>query len=326
MITLKEVAKLAGVGVSTVSHALNGTGTVSDETRQRIIQLAEELNYHPNGVAKRLRSKKTNTIGVFISNFGGAFYEDILQGIHLAVKQKQYELIVCPESETTHKILTHRQVDGAIVFDSTIKDDLLKRLANIDFPIVTLDRVLGVENTYPLLIDNRHGAMEVFRYFYQSGFRKIIYISGVMEAYDNMERMEAFLEEAQRHEIPVKTFIGNFTEMSGYQTAKTIISMNDLPDAVFCANDQMAIGFIKAMEEFHLKAPNDIAVVGFDDISIAKYLNLSTVGVSRTDWGYLAALQLVNLIEDGTPFSSYKIRAKFIERATSKKENTNGLS
>jgi len=317
MATIKDVAKLAGVGISTASYALNGNGTVSEATRLKILKAAETLNYHPNGMARNLKMKKTHTIGVFISRFGGAFYEEILEGIHEASMSAKYELIVCPESETTHKILTQRQVDGAIIFDSKIKSDILVRLAAKHFPIVTLDRILGVEHTYPLMPDNRQGASYAFNHLYDQGYRKIAYVAGSEDAYDSQERTDAFLSAAQAKNLKVDQYSGDFTQESGYRVGKTVINTNDLPEAVFCANDQMAIGFMKAMTEYHLVAPQDIAVVGFDDITLAEYNQLTTIGVSRKEWGALAAKQLIELIENETPFRSYKIRVKLIERASS---------
>jgi len=322
MATIKDVARLAGVGVSTASYALNGNGTVSEATRKKILEVAQALNYHPNGSARNLKIRKTHTIGVFISRFGGAFYEDILEGIHEASMKADYELIVCPESSTIHKILTQRQVDGAIIFDSKIPSDILIRLAAEDFPIVTLDRVLGVPNTYPLTPDNRQGATDAFWHLANQGFNKLAYIQGSKDAFDNIERTEAFLEAASMTNLCVSVYDGDFTEEGGYKVGKLIISTNDLPQGVFCANDQMAIGFLRAMDEFGLKAPSDIAVVGFDDITIAKHINppLTTIGLSRRDWGSIAAQQLIKLIENNTPFRSYKIRVKLIERESSRKK------
>ena len=118
MTTIKDVARHAGVSITSASYALNGTGTIGTATRKRVLEAAEELNYHPNAFARNLKNKKTHTIGVFITRFGGSFYEEILEGIHDAVLKTDYELLICPESRKIRKILTHRQVDGAIVFDS----------------------------------------------------------------------------------------------------------------------------------------------------------------------------------------------------------------
>ncbi|HNZ01256.1 MAG TPA: LacI family DNA-binding transcriptional regulator [Anaerolineaceae bacterium] len=321
MITIKDVAKRANVSITSASYALNGTGTISEATRQRVLQAAEDLNYHPNAFARHLKKQKTRTLGVFITRFGGSFYEEILEGIHDAVLQTEYELIVCPESRTKRKILTQRQVDGAIVFDSKIQSEVIIKLASKGYPIVVLDRQLDVEYVFPLLLDNQQGVKEAFQHLYAGGARKMFFISGALDSLDNTERMRAFLEEGEHHHIQIPVFNGNFTEESGYAVAKLIIQANDLPDAVFCANDQMAIGFLRAMNEHHLRAPNDIAVIGFDDIQIARYTqpSLTTIGASRFLWGSLAANWLIDFLENGTPFPTYRIPVELIIRESSAK-------
>lgn len=322
MTTIKDVAKHARVSVTSASYALNGTGTISEDTRKRVLEAARELNYHPNAFARNLKNRKTSTIGVFITRFGGSFYEEILEGIHDAVLRTDYELIVCPESGTKRRILTHRQVDGAIVFDSKIKNDIVVKLASKKFPIVVLDRYLKADYLFPLLLDNQQGAKEAFYHLYEQGARRIFFISGALDSFDNMERQKAFLAEADKNRVTIQCYKGNFTEESGCDIARMIIATHDLPEAVFCANDQMAIGFIKAMKEHQLKAPDDIAIVGFDDIQIAKYMQptLSTIGTSRFSWGSAAATQLIDFLENEKPFQPYRIPTKLIERESSIKD------
>lgn len=319
MTTIKDVAKHARVSITSASYALNGTGSISEATRKRILEAADELNYHPNAFARNLKNRKTLTIGVFITRFGGSFYEEILEGIHAAVLRTDYELIVCPESHPKRKILTHRQVDGAIIFDSKIRSDTIARLASKSFPIVVLDRYLEVDYLFPLLIDNQQGTKEAFYHLYDQGARRMFFITGAMDSFDNRERMDAFLLEAEKHNLTVQCYHGNFTEESGYDIARMIIADHDLPEAVFCANDQMAIGFIKAMKEHNLRAPDDIAVVGFDDIQIARYMqpSLSTIGASRFLWGSSAATQLIDFLESQKPFRQYRIPTKLIPRQSS---------
>ena len=319
MITIKDVAKRAQVSITSVSYALNGTGTISAATRQRVLQAAEDLNYHPNAFARNLKTRKTRTIGVFITRFGGSFYEEILEGIHDAALKAEYELIVCPESRTKRRILTNRQVDGAIVFDSKVRSDTLVRLAAQGFPIIVLDRKLEADYLFPLLIDNQRGATEAFHHLYDQGARRICFVAGALDSFDNMERMKTFLDEAARHNATVQCHQGDFTEVSGYDAARMIIRAKDLPDAVFCANDQMAIGFIRAMRESNLTAPDDIAVVGFDDIPVARYMRpaLSTIGASRFSWGSLAAGELIDFIENGNHPQSSRIPVRLIPRESS---------
>jgi len=304
MITIKDVAKHAGVSVTTTSYALNGKGTISHATRKRVQESAEELNYHPNAFARNLKKQKTLTIGVFISRFGGSFYEDILEGIHSAILKTDYELLVCPETHTIHKILTQRQVDGAIIFDSKINSATILKLASNTFPIVCLDRNLIADCLLSLLVDNQQGAMDVFDHLFQEGARKIAFISGAVDSQDNTERMRAFINQAARHDLAVTCYQGNF---------------NELPEAIFCANDQMAIGFINAMHAHGKKVPDDVLVVGFDDIPFARYMqpSLTTVSTPRLAWGAEAATQLIGFLARGTPFRSSRIPIQLIQRESS---------
>jgi LacI family transcriptional regulator len=319
LITIKDVAKHAKVSVTSASYALNDTGTISEATRQRVLKAAEELNYHPNAFARNLKNKKTHSIGVFISRFGGSFYEEILEGIHDTILKTDYELIVCPESRLVRKYLTQRQVDGAIVFDSKISSELIIKLASQNFPVVVLDRYLEAKYLFPILVDNQKGTKEAFRHLYDQGARHLCFIAGASDSYDNMERRNTFLEEGRNHNLTIQVYNGNFTEDSGYQAARAIIAAGNLPEAIFCANDQMAIGFIKAMKECRLRVPDDIAIVGFDDIQIAKYIepSLTTIGVSRFSWGSLAATQLIGFLENGNPFAPSRIPTRLIERESS---------
>jgi len=321
MTTIRDIAKHAQVSITTASYVLNNTGNISDATRKRVLQVAEELNYHPNAFARHLKKVKTRTIGVFISRFGGAFYEDILEGIHSVILETDYELIVSPETRSPRRLLHYRQVDGAIVFDSKITDESVLKLASRRFPIVVMDRRLENDFILPLLLDNVRGVREAFQHFYDQQIRRLAFVAGAPDSIDNAERMSNFLAEAARHNLIVPVYQGNFTEDSGYQAAQLILQSDPLPEAVFCANDQMAIGFLRAMREKNLRAPQDIAVAGFDDIPLARYVqpSLSTVGASRFEWGAAAARQLIEFLDNETPFRPYRIPTHFIARQSSSK-------
>ncbi len=319
MITIKDVAQRAGVSITTASLVLNGKGNISAATRQRVLEAAQALNYHPNAHARHLKKRRTRTIGVFIASLGGLFYEEILEGIHNTILQTDYELIICPESRATSRILSNRQVDAAIIFSIKIPNELLVSLAWKHFPIVVLDRDLRADYVFPLLIDNPAGTRAVFEHLYSQGIRRMAFISGSPDSFDNAERQNTFLTEVTRHGVEVQCYQGYFTEESGYKAAQQLLSSGILPEAVFCANDQMAIGVLKALSEQGIKVPEDVALVGFDDIPVARYLQppLSTVRVSRVDWGVRAARGLIDLLEHNIPFCNERIPTKFIPRQSS---------
>ena len=326
-VTIKDVADHAGVSVTSASYAINGKGTISEATRKRVLKAAEELNYHPNAFARNLKRQKSGTIGVFISRFGGLFYEDILDGIHAAILDTDFELIVCPESRPVNKHLTQRQVDGAIVFDSKISSKLLLKIASERLPIVVLDRNIDSPYIYPMLLDNQNGAKAIFEHLYAQGARRIYYLTGASDSFDNKERMRTFVKEAKKKGIIIQVFTGNFTQEAGYDVGKLIVRSNDLPQAIFCANDQMAIGFIKAMHECEIHVPEEVSVVGFDDIAIAQYMqpSLTTVGYSRFNWGQQAASQLINYIANGIQIQPGRIPVQLIERESSRIVNHSNL-
>jgi len=319
MTTIRDVARHAGVSVTTASYALNETGTIGDATRRRVLAAAEELNYHPNGFARHLKHRKTRTIGVFITRFGGSFYEEILEGIHSVILNSDYELLVCPESRTTRHILLHRHVDGAIVFDSKIPTASILSLASPHFPMVVLDRSLQNDYIVPLLLDNPQGVREAFAHLYGQGFRDIAFIAGAEDSFDNAERMTTFLIQADLHGLQVPVYQGNFTEASGFDIACSILNTSRMPEAVFCANDQMAIGFLRGMQQRGLSAPHDVAVVGFDNIPLTQYMQptVSTIGASRFDWGMQAIRQLIDFLEDDTPFEPRRIATRLLARQSS---------
>ncbi|MBL8145439.1 MAG: LacI family DNA-binding transcriptional regulator [Anaerolineae bacterium] len=324
MTTIRDVAQRAGVSVTTASYALNGRGSIGEATRQRVREAAEELNYHPNAFARYLKNSKTQTIGVFISVFGGAFYEEILEGIHSVVLETDYELIVCPESRAPRRILLEKLVDGAIVFDSKIASHSIMKLAANRFPVVVMDRSLQADTILPLLLDNASGVWAAFAHLYGQGFRRMAFVAGSPDSLDNAERMATFMTEGEQHGLPVTVVQGNFTEESGYEAAQGLLQSGEPPEAVFCANDQMAIGFLRAMRERGLQAPADIAVAGFDDIPLARHMqpSLSTVGASRFEWGAAAVRQLIAFLDHDTPFEAARVPTHFIVRQSSLRNST----
>jgi len=297
MATIKDVAKLAGVAVSTVSYALNNDAKISEETKKKILKAAEELNYYPSGAARNLKKQKSETIGLFLNDLSGPFYSQVVEGIQEVVASHGYNLIACStyggENSSAHRFLREKFVDGAIIMGSSIPDSLILSIAGETFPIVVLDRELNADYVHSVLIDNLQGAYDAVTHLIQMGRRKIGYLSGPSNNYDNIRRFEGYKKALEDNGVafqPRMVMQGKYTEAGGYQAMKVLLASNQLPDAIFAGNDEMAIGAIRAMQEENMKVPDDIAIVGFDDIMLAAYVQppLTTVRHSKYELGAIA--------------------------------------
>ncbi|EOD01203.1 LacI family DNA-binding transcriptional regulator [Caldisalinibacter kiritimatiensis] len=300
MATLKDVAKKAKVSLSTASYALNGGERVSKETREKVLKAAVELNYHPNGIARSLKKQKTNTIGLFVHDFSGPFYNEIIQGIQDSCKNFGYDLIVCTNN-SSKRFLKEKLVDGAIIIDPYIPDDLLISVADRNFPIITMDRELNNDYIYNILLDNKKGAYDITTHLIKLGINTIGYISGPDNSYDNRRRFQGYkdaLIDNNKRFSEKLVLHSDFTEKGGYEIVKEYAQKNSLPEAFFCSNDEMAIGAINALKELGIKIPEDIGIVGFDNINISKYISpqLTTVNIPRFNWGAKCVEILMKLL------------------------------
>lgn len=308
MPTIKDVAKLAGVSISTVSYALNGTRSISDETKKKVYAAVKELDYKPSGIARSLKMKQNHIIAVVVNEFIGPVYQQIIHGVTKAAKKSGYEVIASEcfsEKTEITKVLSQRFVDGAIILASYLNDNMIKDLAGDNFPIVVLDRKIKNKNITSILINNELGAYEAIKYFYENGHRKIGFLSGPNNSYDNNTRHKGFIKAMKKFNLNVEKqwcLTSNFTEEGGYDVIKEFINntpREQLPTAFFISNDEMAIGAMKAFHESGINIPEDMAIIGFDDIDLCKYVtpNLSTVHRPCYGLGTLAANSLISKLE-----------------------------
>lgn len=327
MYTIKDVAKLANVAVSTASYALNDTGKVSQETRERVLKVAAELGYRPNGVARDLkRNVKTGIICVFFDDFSGPFYSEVLRGVQDVALCNDYNLIVCTH-KMTEKFLNERRVDGAIILSPNIPDEVLLRVAAPKFPIVVMDRELQCEYIYNVLIDNLQGAYNATKYLINLGHRNIAYISGPIISYDNIKRLEGYKKALMESNIdfdPSLVVQGRFTEEGGYGAMRLLLlnsRLNKKPlDAIFSANDEMAIGAISVLNEEGIKVPDDLSIIGYDDIRLASYIQppLTTISHYKYEWGTMAADLVFQGLKNNFQGGRIILPAQLVERNSCK--------
>lgn len=320
MVGLKDIARIAGVSVSTVSNVINGRKNVSEETRDRVLQLCKELGYQPNIMGKSLKSGKTNTIVFNFSDFERTFYLKIIKGINDYLSENDFDLIVCT-TRSSQNFMRSNFSRGAIVLDKKMKDEFLISVAEEQFPIVVMDRIVDHNHIKSVIVENYSVMCELIQALVDKGFNDFGYIGGVESSLDHQERFQAFKDTLNKNEILFQRtnyYHGDFSEESGYRAAKILILSNKLPEIIVCANDNMAIGAMKALKENDYSIPNDISLTGFDDSSLAKSYGLTTVAIPRYESGYLAAKELVEMIRGTGDNESFKISAQMKWRTSVK--------
>jgi len=285
--TIKDVAKKAGVSISTASYALNNRPNVNPKTREKILEVAESLGYYPNAHARNLKTRKSRNIGVFIYGFGGPIFSDLLEGINLELQKKDYNIIVS-SGKASSIILRERGVDAAIIFDNNISDQEIMQYSR-NHPIVVLDRYLEGKNVFHSMIENQHLVYNFMsEIIEEKKFKKISYLSGPIDSFNNQERYKGFLQALEDKGLKEYQHIeGDFTISSGYKAGLELISKNDFPDFIYCANDELAVGLIKAFNEKGIEIPNKISLAGFDGIALNEYITpkLTTIEINHFEWG-----------------------------------------
>jgi LacI family transcriptional regulator len=316
MVGIKDVAKQAGVSVSTVSNVLNNKKNVGEETRAKILKICDELSYQPNAAGKSLKSGKTNTILFNFSDFDRSFYLKIINGISDYVNDNDFDLIICTD-KSCEKYMNGYLTGGSIILDKKMQDETLIRTASEHYPIVVLDRIINNPYIKSVVVNNYEPMYEMIQGVIDRGYRSFGFVGGPEETADNKERYKAFRDalDANRIQFQQKSyFAGNYREKSGYTAAKILMLSRELPDCLVCANDNMAIGAMKAFRENGIRVPEDIAVTGFDNCDLAEAMGLTTVSIPNYERGYIAARYLIENIRGQRNVETFKISAKIIYR------------
>ncbi|WP_068619838.1 LacI family DNA-binding transcriptional regulator [Paenibacillus tuaregi] len=298
MVSIKDISKKAGVSISTVSYALNGSSKVTDETRSRILAIAKELNYVPNAAARSLKKRESRIIGVFLTDFKGDVYGDLLDGMKEVCNAQGYDLIVC-SGKQSHRMLPERMIDGAIILDHAFTSAELLKYAERNHKIVVLDRELEHPNINQVLLDNKAGATLATEFLVEQGHKKIYIVTGPDDSFDSIQRMKAVKMVADRtQDVEWIEIPGNFKKSGGERAAEQVIVEYTGPAAVFCLNDEMAIGFCNRLAETDYRIGEHVHLIGFDNIELTSYMQprLATINYSKRKWGTLAAEQLIKIL------------------------------
>lgn len=320
MIGIKDIAKAAGVSPSTVSNVLNDRHNVGEATREKVLRLCKEMDYQPNLIGKSLKTGQNQTIMFQFSDFDRQFYLKIIQGISDYVSAKDYDLIICT-NRSCEKFMNKTFTSGCIMLDIRCTDSMLLRRAAERYPIIVLDRLLEMPYIKSVIVNNYAPERELMEELVKIGYRRFAFLGG-LDTEDNRERYQAFSDVLRESDIVFRRenyYVGDYREKSGYQAAKLLMLTENLPDVLVCANDNMAIGAMKAFRENGVRVPDDIAVCGFDDTEMAKVMGLTTVSIPNYERGYLAAQYLIENIDGACNYDTFKISAKVKWRSSTKR-------
>jgi LacI family transcriptional regulator len=309
MANIQDVAKLAGVSISTVSRVLNGTARVNAAVAARVRAAIEELHYQPNHAARTLQTNRSRIIGLLITDIQNPFFTTLIRGVEDVAQRNGYSVILCNSDEDPVKerqyieVLCAERVAGAIVVSTHERQRDLKLFREHNIPIVAVDRRITNLDTDAVLVDNRRGAREAVAHLLANGYRRIGVISGPLTTTTGRERLEGYrqaLQEAGLEPDAQLERYGTFKEESGRQLAHELLDLEPALDALFVGNNLMTLGTLEALHMRNLRVPDDIAVVGFDEMPWAALsaISLTTVTQPVYEIGSTAALRLFQRLQN----------------------------
>ncbi|CAM3102561.1 MULTISPECIES: substrate-binding domain-containing protein [Vibrio] len=291
MATMKDLAKLAGVSTSTVSHVINKTRFVSDEIAERVNKAAQELNYAPSALARSLKMNRTKTIGMLMTTSTNPFFGEVVKGVERNCYQQGYNLILC-NTEGDHErmkasinTLLQKRVDGIILMCSTLVGERIDEFERYpDIPVVVMDWGPMLFSSDKIQDNSLLGGYMATKHLIESGHKEIGCITGPLNHHQAQMRYEGYkraLREANLEIHPEWVMESNFECQGGYDTFIKLMKLNSLPSALFVSNDMMAMGVINAANENNLSIPDDISIIGYDDIHIAKFMSPSLTTIHQ---------------------------------------------
>jgi LacI family transcriptional regulator, galactose operon repressor len=275
MPTIHEVAKRAGVGSITVSRVVNNSGYISPKTRERVEKAIAELGYVPNTLARSLRSRRTNTVGLMVTDITNPFFTTLARGVEDAANEAGYTVIFCNTDESVVKeekylnVLLQKQVDGLLLVPSQSRASAIQQIQKHGTPVVVVDRRIPGGNVDTVRCDSVDGAYQIMKYLVSLGHQQIAIMSGAVGVSTADDRVAGYRKALEEAGIPIDEeyiFRQDFTPDGGYAMTMKAINLPLRPTALIAANNFITIGAMKALQEVGLEVPEDIALVGFDDL------------------------------------------------------------
>ncbi len=324
-VSIKDIARAAGVSHSTVSRALADSPLVKEQTRERIKQLAQEMGYTPHALARSLVTRRTQTVGVVVTTIADPFVSEIVRGLEETGQNHGYTIILCnsnaePRRELAAvKALREKRVDGIIVTASRIGDLYLPLLEDFGVPIVLINNQQTGQYVYSIGTDDVRGGQIATEYLLSLGHTRIAYIASPNNVNSSQARMNGYRAALESRGIafdPALVAEGDGRPAAAMHAVEHLFARGVRPTAIFCYNDMTAIGAMRALKQMGLRVPEDISIVGYDDIPIVEYLNppLTTIRQRKYDMGCMAMDMLLRLLNGATDVQDITIEPTLVIR------------
>jgi LacI family transcriptional regulator len=309
MVNYNDIAKLAKVSPTTVSHVINETRFVMPETKERVYKAMKKLKYQPNLLARSLATGRTHTVGLVISDIRNPFYPELVQGVEELSVKNDYNVFLCNTDYDIEKglksigALIKRKIDGIIVASSQVDSSVIDQLVDTDVNFVLVDwckRNIKVDSLY---FDYKVGISEAISHLISLGHKDVYFISGPKKLKTAEIRMRNFIDAIEGHKdscLSYKILEGNHKMDGGYKAARKILKEKELPTAIMCSNDLTAIGVMKALQNGGIKVPDEISIIGLDNIALTEIVSpeLTTIELERYEIGKTAMEMMLKRIRD----------------------------
>jgi len=289
-VTIKDIAKLAGVSTATVSRVVNNDPRVSEETREKVLKYLEKSHYKVNNIARSLKTNKSHTIGFLCPELPNIFFMMVAKGVEDELKKRGYSLIVCSSNENINEeenyanLLCEKCVDGVIIIPVSNKGMHFNQFREAGIPVILVDRITEDFNADVVVVDNINGSYEAIEYLIKQGVKRIGYIGGNLQLSNARERDEGYKRALNDYYIPVDESIIRYGDMhaqSGYEKMKELLETNDPPQHIFISNYFMHVGAVKYLAEQNNEVTRRVSLTVFDDIELSSFLGFNYVLISQ---------------------------------------------
>lgn len=319
------VAKLARVSTATVSRTINHVPTVNPKLAQRVWEAVRQLNYFPNTQARTLVSGRSKMLGLIVSEITNPFFPELIQGFEEVAVEQGYEILIGSTNRDPERMqqcirrMVERKADGIAIMTFGVEQPLLDQLANREMPLVFVDFAPERPGISVLRIDYHHGIRQSVQHLAALGHRRIAFVTGPPDLHSSQSRLDAFRQSMDECGIPVEQGLiveSDHTMEGGIASAQRLIAERNLPTALICSNDMLAIGALRRFSREGLRVPADVSLIGFDDIHMAEMMipPLTTVRMSRTELARAAVGALRAHAENGNPQREYRIGTHLVVR------------